>query len=107
MRWPGRPAQRYAHRSSHFDLPVPPLLEDALGCAAIRPPYALGRNLYDGTDWPWLIAGSYNAHAIVTPQSIVVTTRAASSRSLGPGTERPLDARSSAKTMGAMRRWYR
>lgn len=72
MRWPGRAPAEHRHRSSHHDLPVT-LLQDALGCRNDPADYAVGRNLFAGTDWEWIIAGSYNSHAIVEPQRVVVT----------------------------------
>jgi membrane-anchored protein YejM (alkaline phosphatase superfamily) len=72
LRWPGRPAQRFAHRTSHFDV-VPTLLGDWLGCTSPPADYATGRSLFAGVDWQWLIAGSYNAEAIVEPRRRTVT----------------------------------
>lgn len=72
IRWPGRAPAEYHHRSSHHDLPVT-LLQDALGCRNDPADYAVGRNLFAGADWEWIIAGSYNSHAIVEPQRVVVT----------------------------------
>ncbi len=110
LRWPGRAVQRFTHRSSHFDLPVT-LLGDALGCVNDPADYALGRNLYEATDWPWLIAGSYNAHAIVTPGSVVVTHPGGFVETLGPDYRAldgaKLDGEVIGAAMGAMRRYYR
>ncbi len=110
LRWPGKSPERYAHRSSHFDLPVT-LLQDALGCRSDPADYALGRNLYAGIDWPWLIAGSYNAHAIVTPESVVVTHPGGYVETLGPDYRSldgsRLDGDVIGEALGAMRRYYR
>jgi membrane-anchored protein YejM (alkaline phosphatase superfamily) len=72
LRWPGRPSRRYTHRTSHFDVPVT-LLADWLGCRNPPADYASGQGLFTGRDWPWLVAGSYNAHAIVEPQRRTIT----------------------------------
>jgi membrane-anchored protein YejM (alkaline phosphatase superfamily) len=110
VRWPGRAPAAYSHRTSHYDLPVT-LLEDAFGCRGDPADYAVGRNLYAGTDWPWLIVGSYNAHAILEPDRMIVThpggfveVRDADYRPVADAT---LDARLVAAAMGAMRRFYR
>src|SRR5690606_18734743 len=72
MDWPERPAAHYTHRTSHHDLPVT-LLEDVLGCDNLPSDYSMGRNLYAGRSWDWIIAGSYTSHAIVQPERIVVS----------------------------------
>jgi membrane-anchored protein YejM (alkaline phosphatase superfamily) len=72
MRWPGRPAARLTHRTSHLDVPAT-LVGDWLGCTSPAADYSAGRSLFAGTDWPWLVAGSYGAHAIVEPGRRTVT----------------------------------
>ena len=73
MHWPGREPRRYTHRSSHLDLPAT-LLTELLGCRNPPADYSLGRNLFDGVSWDWIIAGSYHSYAIVEPGRIVVTS---------------------------------
>lgn len=110
MRWPGRTPATFSHRSSHYDLPVT-LLQDALGCVNDPPDYALGRNLFAGEDWPWLIAGSYNSHAILAGAQTVVTHPGGFVEILGsdyrpvPGAE--VDIRVVEAALGDMRRFYR
>lgn len=72
IRWPGRPARRFAHRTSHYDV-VPTLMQEMLGC--INPPsdYATGHNLFNGEDWRWMLAGSYYNYALLEPDQITVT----------------------------------
>ncbi len=110
LRWPGRAPAVYHHRSSHYDLPVT-LLEDTFGCSNDPADYALGRNLFAGQDWPWLIAGSYNAHALVTPGQVVVTHPGGFVEVLGadyrPDASARLDAGLVAEALAAMRRFYR
>lgn len=110
LRWPGRAPAVYHHRSSHYDLPVT-LLEDAFGCSNDPADYALGHNLFAGQDWPWLIAGSYNAHALVTPGQIIVTHPGGFVEVLGadyrPDAGARLDAGLVAEALAAMRRFYR
>lgn len=110
VRWPGRAPAAYGHRTSHYDLPVT-LLQDAFGCRGDPADYAVGRNLYAGADWPWIIVGSYNAHAILDPRRMIVThpggfveVRDADYR---PVADTALDADVVAQALGAMRRFYR
>lgn len=110
VRWPGRTAAVYRHRSSHYDLPVT-LLQDAFGCRNDPADYAFGRNLFAGADWPWIIAGSYNSHAILTPDRTIVTHPGGFVEVLGPDYQ-PLpgaevDAGLVAEALRAMRRFYR
>jgi hypothetical protein len=110
MRWPGRPPAAYHHRSSHHDLPVT-LLQEIFGCRNESADYAVGRNLFAGADWDWLIAGSYNSHAIIEPDRVVVTHPGGFVELLGPD-YRPLrgaavDARVIEAALRDMRRFYR
>jgi membrane-anchored protein YejM (alkaline phosphatase superfamily) len=72
MDWPGRDSHVYSERSSHHDLPGT-LLHEMLGCANPYSDYSSGGNLFENRAWPWIIAGSYNSHAIVSPDMIIVT----------------------------------
>jgi membrane-anchored protein YejM (alkaline phosphatase superfamily) len=72
MRWPGRAPARHTHRTSHLDVPAT-LLADWLGCRNPPGDYSVGRSLFAGDDWDWLVAGSYGAHAIVEPARRTVT----------------------------------
>lgn len=72
LHWPGREAERYEHRSSHYDV-VPTLLQDVLGCSNPASDYSSGRNLFAGEDWNWLLAGSYYNYAVLEPDQITVT----------------------------------
>jgi len=110
VRWPGRPAAAYTHRTSHYDLPVT-LLRDALGCTGDPADYAVGGDLFDGLDWEWIIAGSYNAHAIVDPERMIVT-HPGGFVEVRDGEYRPvsgarIDTGRVAAAMAAMRRFYR
>jgi membrane-anchored protein YejM (alkaline phosphatase superfamily) len=72
VHWPGKTPQEFTHRTSHHDLP-PTLLGEVFGCTNEPGDYSVGRNLFEGQDWPWLIAGSYNSYAIVAPDMIIVS----------------------------------
>lgn len=110
MRWLGRGPAVLSHRSSHYDLPVT-LLQDVLGCHSEPTDYALGRNLFAGKDWPWLIVGSYNSHAILTVEHAIVTHPGGFVEILGsdyrpvPGAK--VDIRIVEAALGDMRRFYR
>jgi membrane-anchored protein YejM (alkaline phosphatase superfamily) len=70
--WPGREPAQYTHRTSHHDLPAT-LLQDVFGCDNPSRDYSVGQNLFSERSWPWMIAGSYNSHAIVDPDSVVIS----------------------------------
>ena len=72
MHWPGRASGAIEYRTSHHDLPVT-LLHDVFGCTNPPGDYAVGRNLFSGESWPWIMAGSYTAHAIVEPEQVIVS----------------------------------
>jgi membrane-anchored protein YejM (alkaline phosphatase superfamily) len=110
VHWPGRPPATYEHRSSHYDIPAT-LLADLLGCANDPADYSVGRNLFSGRSWDWIIAGSYNSHAIVEPDRLIVSHPGGLVEILGPD-YRPLrDARVDTSVVEAavadMRRFYR
>jgi membrane-anchored protein YejM (alkaline phosphatase superfamily) len=69
---PGKKPSVYRHRSSHYDL-VPTLMRDVLGCSNPPADFSSGRNLFSGTDWDWLLAGSYYNYAVLEPDQITVT----------------------------------
>jgi membrane-anchored protein YejM (alkaline phosphatase superfamily) len=110
MDWPGKAGRQYTHRSAHQDLPAT-LLQDLLACSNPADEYSSGTNLFNETDWKWIIAGSYNSHAIVAPDKIVVTNPGGLIELLGPD-YRPdnslqLDAATMQEAVIEMRRFYR
>ena len=72
VHWPGREAGTVERRTAHEDVPVT-LLQDLLGCGNPPQDYALGQNLFSGSSWEWIIAGSYTDHAIVQPEQVTVS----------------------------------
>lgn len=72
LAWPGVEPQRIERRTSHFDI-APTLLRRLLGCSNATTDYASGRDLYDGPQWDWLIAGSYYNYAVIEPDQVTVT----------------------------------
>jgi hypothetical protein len=110
VRWPGRDPRRYEHRSSHYDV-APTLLQGVFGCTGDPADYSLGGNLFAGRDWSWLIAGSYNAYAIVEPGHVIVTHPGGFVEVLGadyrPLPRAHIDPGTVGAAMSAMRRFYR
>lgn len=72
MQWPGRPARPIDYRTTHHDLSVT-LLQDIFGCQNPPTDYSVGRNLFSGIPWDWMMAGSYTDHAIVEPERVIVS----------------------------------
>jgi len=72
IHWPGRPATEYTHRTTHHDVPVT-LLQEVFDCSNPPREYSMGRNLFSGESWPWMMAGSYTNHAIVQPEQVIVS----------------------------------
>jgi membrane-anchored protein YejM (alkaline phosphatase superfamily) len=110
MRWPGRPSVSYDHRTSHFDLPVT-LLQEVFGCTNPPEDYSVGRNLFAGQSWDWLVTGSYNSHAILQPDRVIVTHPGGFVEALGedyrPLSGARLDASVIEAALRDMRRFYR
>ena len=55
--WPDRGPRVYRHRTSHLDLPAT-LLSELFGCENPPSDFGMGRNLFAGESWEWIIAGS-------------------------------------------------
>jgi len=72
LAWPGIEARQVTHRTSHYDV-APTLMRRLLGCSNAFSDYASGRDLYDGPQWDWLIAGSYYNYAVLEPAQVTVT----------------------------------
>ncbi len=72
MQWPGRAPVDIDYRTTHHDLPVT-LLQDLFGCTNPPEEYSVGRNLFSGEPWRWMMAGSYTDHAIVEPGRVIVS----------------------------------
>jgi hypothetical protein len=110
MRWPGRAAHTYAHRSSHHDVPAT-LLQEVFGCTNPPADYGVGRNLLAGESWSWIIAAGYDGRAIVQPDRVIVTNPGGFIELLGadyrPMENSRLDRRVIDSAMRDMRRFYR
>jgi membrane-anchored protein YejM (alkaline phosphatase superfamily) len=107
--WPGKSPQTYTHRSAHQDLPAT-LLQDLLSCDNPASDYSSGTNLFLRRDWEWFIAGSYNSHAIVEPNKLLVTYPGGMIDLLGndyrPSPDLELDAGRVEQALLEMRRFY-
>ena len=110
IRWPGREPRAFTHRSSHLDLPAT-LFEEVLGCRNDPADYGMGRNLFRGESWEWIIAGSYHSFAIVEPARIMVSAPGGLALVLGPDYRdldgAQLDAARVEQAIAEMRRFYR
>lgn len=110
MRWPGRAPQVYTHRSAHQDLPGT-LLQEVFGCSNPPSDYSSGSNLFDAQSWNWMIAGSYNSHAIVEPDKLIVSYPGGLVEVLGPDYRPQAGLRADSAVIEAalleMRRFYR
>jgi len=71
VRWPGRPPQHVAHRTSHNDI-APTLLTELFGCENPPSDYASGSSLFSGAEWSWLVVASYREFAVVEPERVTV-----------------------------------
>ena len=73
LAWPGKAqGQVIDHRTSHYDI-IPTLMQEFLGCSNPASDYSVGSNLFENTQWDWLIAGSYYNYAVLEPDQITVT----------------------------------
>jgi len=72
VRWPGKGAGVFNHRSSHYDV-APTLLKGVLACDNPEADYSLGHDLYSRQSWPWLLVGSYYNEAVVSPDDILIS----------------------------------
>lgn len=72
MDWPGMAPRIHTHRTAHQDLPAT-LMRHAFGCSNPPEDYSSGTDLFSGQSWDWIMAGSYNSHAIVEPDKLVIT----------------------------------
>ncbi|MCP3999313.1 MAG: DUF3413 domain-containing protein [Gammaproteobacteria bacterium] len=110
MHWPDRAAQQFSHRSAHQDLPAT-LLQEIFACENSASDYSSGSNLFKAKNWDWIIAGSYNSHAIVEPDKLVVTNPGGFIELLGPDyrpdPELELDAGVMQDAVIEMRRFYK
>jgi len=72
MHWPGRESATIDWRTAHHDLPVT-LMQQVFGCTNPPTDYAVGRSLFSGESWDWMMAGSYTDHAIIEPGLVIVS----------------------------------
>jgi membrane-anchored protein YejM (alkaline phosphatase superfamily) len=108
--WPGRPAKQFEYRSAHQDLPGT-LLKEVFGCTNPYTDYSSGGNLFDEQPWRWIMAGSYSSHAIIEPDTILVTYPGGLIELLGPdyrpAPDLQLNPQLIEEAMVEMRRFYK
>jgi hypothetical protein len=108
MHWPGKSAGMINHRTKHHDLPVT-LLQDVFGCTNPPSDYSVGRNLFSGESWNWMMAGSYTDHAIIEPERIIVSHPGGFVEVLGsdyqPAQDKKLNAQLIQDSLEAQRRF--
>ena len=108
--WPGKQPANFDHRSAHQDIPAT-LLTELLQCSNPASDYSSGANLLNAQDWEWFIAGSYNSHAIVEAEQLVVTYPGGMIDLLDheyrPAPDLKLDPDRVAEALLEMRRFYR
>lgn len=71
IRWPGKIAATFNHRSSHLDLSVT-LLQDLLGVSSNPSDFSSGRNLFNENKRKWILAGDSRELALITDQETTV-----------------------------------
>ncbi|MGI9308766.1 MAG: DUF3413 domain-containing protein, partial [Gammaproteobacteria bacterium] len=109
MQWPGREAQTVDYRTAHHDV-AGTVLQGALGCDTAPEQYSSGSDLFDDEPWQWIIAGSYNAHAIVQPDRVVVNYGGLTEvlgEDYRPGRELEIDGTVLQDAMLEMQRFYK
>ena len=110
IRWPGRAARDFDHRSSHYDVPAT-LLQEIFACENPAGDYSVGNNLFDGISWEQLIVASYSNWAIVTPESVMVSYPGRlyeiRDRNYQPTGNLKIDQAAAQKALAAMSRFYR
>ncbi|RDL44100.1 hydrolase [Marinomonas piezotolerans] len=70
--WPGKAAQQFDYRTSHYDI-VPTLLQEALGVDVPMREYSSGRSLFDSTPREWLLVHSYFNYGVLMEDRIITT----------------------------------
>jgi hypothetical protein len=70
--WPGMEPQQISKRTSHYDV-SPTLMRRLLACSNDYSDYSSGRDLFDGSQWDWLLAGSYYNYAVLEPGQVTIT----------------------------------
>lgn len=110
VRWPGKSAGSIDYRTTHHDVPVT-LLQEVFGCTNAPSDYSVGRNLFSGEPWQWMMAGSYTSHAIVEPERIIVSHPGGFVEILGsdwrPAADRKLDGQLIQDTLEAQQRFLK
>ena len=71
LHWPGKGSVRFQKRTSHNDIPAL-LLSELFACQNPFSDYCSGTNLLSGSEWQWLIVGSYYNYAILEKDQVTI-----------------------------------
>ena len=94
-----------------FNFIIVTLMQDMFGCDNPPGDYSMGRNLFSGESWDWIMAGSYTSHAIVEPGQVTISYPGGFVEVRGEAYE-PIDRSNMdpavvQASMAAMRRFFR
>ncbi len=71
VKWPGKSAESFTHRTSHNDL-VATLVNDLFGVKNDPSDFCSGHSLYAKKSWDWLLGESYHNFAVVQPNQVTI-----------------------------------
>ena len=69
--WPGKSPAQVTRRTSHYDISAT-LMSDVFGCTNQPSDYCSGKNIFEDTQWDWLVVGSYYNFAVLEPQLVTI-----------------------------------
>ena len=69
--WPGKSPAQVTRRTSHYDISAT-LMSEVFGCTNQPSDYCSGKNIFEDTQWDWLVVGSYYNFAILEPQLVTI-----------------------------------
>ena len=72
IKWPGKQPTVIDHLTSHNDLP-PTIINSVLGCKNSSLDFSSGHSLFDKKPWQFIVAGSYDSFAIITPERTITS----------------------------------
>ena len=72
IKWPGKQSTVTDHLTSHNDLP-PTIINSVLGCKNSSLDFSSGHSLFDKKPWQFIVAGSYDSFAIISPEKTITS----------------------------------
>ena len=72
IKWPGKQSTVIDHLTSHNDLP-PTIINSVLGCKNSSLDFSSGHSLFDKKPWQFIVAGSYDSFAIISPEKTITS----------------------------------